>query len=62
MVHFGGLSIVRVTFLHCVQLNFSELDSKEVQVYCVYTAQIDLKAFPNELDLVFIYMYLDFKY
>ena len=48
--HFGGLSIVHVTFVHCVQLNFSEWKAKEFQLYCVYTAQLDWKAFPPWLD------------
>ena len=45
--HFGELGIVLVlTFAHCVQLNFSEWNAKEVQLYCVNTAQLEWKPFP----------------
>ena len=35
------------TFVHCVQMNFSEWNAKEVQLYSVYAAQLDWKFLMN---------------
>ena len=39
-----------INFLNCAKLNFSELNAKEVQLYCLYTAQLNWKAFPPGLE------------